>query len=295
MRCSRPGRSCGAHLEHGRRSRSPRRRRRPAAAGTATPGPGRPRLLAHGQPLGDVEAPSRARRTSSRSRSSGRRLAVLGLHLPDLHAPIAAGRSAVDAERTASRLQRSTPATVGEQAEPVRGDDGDLERRPAAGDRRAPRSRPGRDEVGVRVGQQRRRRAPRCPREHGARAGRRGRATSAGLPLVQAAGPVATRVGLGQRVQQVEDLGRRRRAAATCATVAGSSRSRRVAVSGSSRWWRTSVTSTVDVGRRRSPSRGAEVGHDRDARLGVVARPALADVVQQRADAAAGRAGRRGG
>ena len=67
-------------------------------------------------------------------------------------------------------------------------------------------------------------------------------------------------------------------------TVAGSSRSRRVAVSGSSRWWRTSAARTVDVRSGRSRARAATSrGHDRAGR-GVVAGPALADVVQQRAD-----------
>ena len=68
---------------------------------------------------------------------------------------------------------------------------------------------------------------------------------------------------------------------ATRSMVAGSSMSRRVAVSGSSRWWRTSVPTTA-TSASPNPMRVAMVGGDRLAHLAVVAGPALADVVQQR-------------
>ena len=65
--------------------------------------------------------------------------------------------------------------------------------------------------------------------------------------------------------------------------VLGSCRSRRVAVCGSSRWWRTTFDSNLDVGRPQ-----AQPGADLDGEFGtddaVVAAAALADVVAQRAE-----------
>ena len=72
-------------------------------------------------------------------------------------------------------------------------------------------------------------------------------------------------------------------ASATASTVAGSARSRRVATSGSSRWWRTIATST-STSAGGSPMRAPIVPHELHADLGVVARIALADVVEQRAE-----------
>ena len=88
-------------------------------------------------------------------------------------------------------------------------------------------------------------------------------------------------------------LGEARRAARGCAgrrpprppprCVAGSSRSRRVATSGSSRWWRTIASSTA-TSAGGEPHAGADGADQLDADLGVVARVALADVVQQRTE-----------
>ena len=68
--------------------------------------------------------------------------------------------------------------------------------------------------------------------------------------------------------------------------VAGSSRSRRVATSGRSRWWRTSARGVDVLGGQAEarPDAGDEVHPD----LGVVAGPALADVVQLARPARAG-------
>ena len=109
-------------------------------------------------------------------------------------------------------------------------------------------------------------------------------ATSSAFHVPHAAGPVAQRVGLGQRGEQLEGACGRRPRSATASIVAGSSRSRRVATSGSSRWWRTMRDEHVDVVGRRSPCAGPMRADQLDADLGVVAGPALADVVQQRAD-----------
>ena len=75
----------------------------------------------------------------------------------------------------------------------------------------------------------------------------------------------------------------RRSSSATRSIVAGSSMSRRVAVAGSSRWWRTSAASVATSGGE-NPIRAADLRRDGLAHLAVVARPALADVVQQRGD-----------
>ena len=102
---------------------------------------------------------------------------------------------------------------------------------------------------------QRRRPAAAAPRASTARVRRTRSAIRPAFQSLHAAGPVAAASAIGQRVQQLEQLGRaadapRRRSS----IVIGSSRSRRVAVSGSSRWWRTSAAIVVDVVGRRSPS-----------------------------------------
>ena len=72
-------------------------------------------------------------------------------------------------------------------------------------------------------------------------------------------------------------------ASATAVVVAGSSRSRRVATSGSSRWWRTIDCSTATSAGGR-PIRGPMVASRSMPTVGVVAGEALADVVQERAE-----------
>ena len=80
-------------------------------------------------------------------------------------------------------------------------------------------------------------------------------AISAAFHSPQAAGPVASASASVSACSRSSISGVPT-AAATAATVAGSSRSRRVAVSGSSRWWRTRVT-RMSVSAGSKPSRGA--------------------------------------
>ena len=135
------------------------------------------------------------------------------------------------------------------------------------------------------------------PASAAARPARRARRTSPARQAVHAFGDGGPGVGLGEHLEQVQrrrvDRPRARRAAA----VAGSSRSRVVAVSGEQQ-----VVPDQRARRRRRPRaakpiRAATVGRDRLPGDAVVDPPsaALADVVQQRGDAAAGRAGRPGG
>ena len=103
-----------------------------------------------------------------------------------------------------------------------------------------------------------------------------------GLPRPQAAGPVA-RLSASVSAASSPSVSRSPTASATASMVAGSSRSRRVATSGSSRWWRTIACEHRDVVGREAHA-GPDRGEQLDADLGVVARVALADVVQQRAE-----------
>ncbi len=127
-------------------------------------------------------------------------------------------------------------------------------------------------------------------------------ATSAAFQSLQTSGPVAWASAMVRACSRASSSAEPPTASATTASVGGSSRSRRVAVSGSSRCWRTSG----DDGRRvavRQPDPGGDRPGDAGADRGVVdAGRALADVVQQRAEqqqvrpgdasAQAGRAGR---
>ena len=107
-------------------------------------------------------------------------------------------------------------------------------------------------------------------------------ATRPAFQAPQADGPVAL---LSASVSAASrcSVSRLPAARATRAMVVGSSRSRRVAVSGSRRWWRTRSTSTVDVGGREPHPRGDAVDHLHADRR-VVAGESLADVVQEGAD-----------
>ena len=97
--------------------------------------------------------------------------------------------------------------------------------------------------------------------------------------MLQAAGPVAS-ASASVRAASSSRVEVSRTAAATVRTVSGSSRSRRVAVSMSSRWWRTS-RARVSTSAGPKPILAADVAGDHLAGLAVVAGPALADVVQQ--------------
>ena len=228
-RCSRPGRSCArtsstvaVRLAAGD-DVDPRRRPRHRRAAP------RPRLLALGQPRGDVErAVQGAAHVLAQplDRPAHRRTRA------DVSSTCTAMPPAVCVERRAhgEPVQAQHAGHLRPAGRPVRGDDGDLHAVAAADRRRAPPA--------GRAGRGRRARSARSggagtawPREQGARprhqVGDQRRPSS--RPGRRAGGQ---RVGLGQRVQQVQDLGASARPRRPCATVAGSSRSRRVAVSG---------------------------------------------------------------
>ena len=80
-----------ADLEHGRRAARVRRPRRPAAARHGPPAAPVARLLALGQPGGDVEGPGQGAVHVLAQPLDRRRVAELGLDVPHLHGHAAGG------------------------------------------------------------------------------------------------------------------------------------------------------------------------------------------------------------
>ena len=104
------------------------------------------------------------------------------------------------------------------------------------------------------------------------------------LPVVPRRRAGGQPVGRGQRVQQLKQRPACRPSSATCCTVIGSSRSRRVATVGQQQVVADRRGDQLARPASPRPTRLAHVARHHLAGDAVVARPALADVVQQRGE-----------